>query len=122
MTYQWPKPRRLHFLVAACGSLGFSQGSGSLAFQLLGLLSLLLPLGQDLGVLSGSQPNFTKAWVSKNQTKIVHKIRLSPVLLTTTTLECEPVSLPLQHDGGHKPLDLRSRELLLLTLLNSNSH
>ena len=67
MTYQWPKPRRLHFLVAACGSLGFSQGSGSLAFQLLGLLSLLLSLGQDLGVLSGSQPNFTKAWVSENQ-------------------------------------------------------
>ena len=49
----------------------------------------------DLGVLSSSQP----------------------VLLSPPPLEGEPVTLPLQHDGSHQPLDLGGLEPLFLALL-----
>merc|ERR1719220_2233681 len=71
------------------------EGGGPLPLQLPGLLGLLLPLGQDLGVLSSSQP----------------------VLLSPPSLQGEPVTLPLQHDGGHQPLDLGGLVPLLLPLL-----
>jgi len=39
------------------------------------------------------------------------------VLLGAATLERNPVSLPLEHGGGHQSLDLGSLELLLLSVL-----
>ena len=43
-------------LLAGDGALGLAQGGGPLALELLSLLGLLLPLGQDLGILGGGQP------------------------------------------------------------------
>ena len=40
-----------------------------------------------------------------------------PVLLSPPPLEGEPVSLPLKHDWGDQPLDLRGLILLLLAIL-----
>merc|ERR1719442_170631 len=82
-------------LLAGGGPLGLTEGGGPLPLQLSGFLGFLLSLSQDLRVLSSSKP----------------------VLLSPPPLEGEPVSLPLQHDWGHQPLDLRRLVLLLLALL-----
>merc|ERR1719479_436007 len=71
------------------------EGSRPLPPLFLCLLGLLLPLGQDLGVLG----------------------RGLSVLLGTATLQRQPVALPLQHGGGDKALDLGSLVSLLLVLL-----
>merc|ERR1712105_440562 len=70
------------------------MGSRPPALQLLGFLSLLLPLGKDLGVLSSGQP----------------------VLLSPPPLESEPVPLPLEHHGGDETLHLGRSKLLLLSV------
>merc|ERR1712105_319230 len=71
------------------------MGSRPPALQLLGFLSLLLPLGKDLSVLSRGQP----------------------VLLPPPPLESEPVPLPLEHHGGDETLHLGRSKLLLLSVL-----
>merc|ERR1712019_272283 len=75
--------------------LGLAQGSRPLALEFLGLLSLLLPLSENLGVFGSSEP----------------------VLLAPPPPGGEPVSLALQHHGGDQALDLGGSELLLLALL-----
>merc|ERR1712173_371414 len=80
-------------LLAGHGALGLAKGSRPPALQLLGFLSLLLPLGKDLGVLSRGQP----------------------ILLSPPPLEREPV--PLQHHGGDQTLHLGRCKLLLLSVL-----
>merc|ERR1719370_717234 len=82
-------------LLAGHRALRLAKGSRPPALQLLGFLSLLLPLGKDLGVLSRSQP----------------------VLLSPPPLESEPVPLPLEHHGGDKALHLGCCKLLLLSVL-----
>merc|ERR1719209_1579818 len=81
-------------LLAGHRALGLAKGGRPPALQLLGFLSLLLPLGKDLGVLSRGQP-----------------VLLSP------PLESEPVPLPLEHHGGDKALHLWCCKLLLLSVL-----
>merc|ERR1719273_642692 len=82
-------------LLAGHRALGLAKGGRPPALQLLGFLSLLLPLGKDLGVLSRSQP----------------------VLLSPPPLESEPVPLPLEHHRGDEALHLGRRKLLLLSVL-----
>merc|ERR1712211_119281 len=82
-------------LLAGHRALGLAKGSRPPALQLLGFLSLLLPLGKDLGVLSRGQP----------------------ILLSPPPLESEPVPLPLQHHGGDQTLHLGRCKLLLLSVL-----
>ena len=88
-------------LLGRLGVPAFSDGSGPLPAQLLGLFGLLLTLGQDLGVLG----------------------RGLTVLLGATPLDGDAVTLALEHDGGHQPLDLGGLELgllLFLALLGGN--
>merc|ERR1719220_1880091 len=82
-------------LLAGHGALGLAKGGRPPALQLLGFLSLLLPLGKDLGILSSSQP----------------------VLLSPPPLESEPVPLPLEHHRGDQALHLGRSKLLLLSIL-----
>merc|ERR1719370_1402404 len=82
-------------LLAGHRALRLAKGGRPPALQLLGFLSLLLPLGKDLGVLSRGQP----------------------VLLSPPPLESKPVPLPLEHHGGDKALHLGCCKLLLLSIL-----
>ena len=72
------------------------ERSGALPAELLGLTLLLLPLGQDLGVLGGGLT----------------------VLLSASSLERDAVTLALQNDRGDEALDLGGLVLLLLALLD----
>ena len=72
------------------------ERSGALPAELLGLTLLLLPLGQDLGVLGGGLT----------------------VLLGASSLERDAVTLALQNDRGDEALDLGGLVLLLLALLD----
>merc|ERR1719220_1451435 len=82
-------------LLAGHRALGLAKGGRPPALELLSFLSLLLPLGKDLGVLSSSQP----------------------VLLSPPPLESEPVPLPLEHHRGDQALHLGRSKLLLLSIL-----
>lgn len=72
------------------------ERSGALPAELLGLTLLLLPLGQDLGVLGGGLT----------------------VLLGASSLERDAMTLALQNDRGDEALDLGGLVLLLLALLD----
>jgi len=75
-------------LCGALGSSAFSVGSRPPPAQLLGLLSLLLTLSQDLGVLGGGLT----------------------VLLPLPPLQSQTVTLPLEHGGRDQTLDLGGLE------------
>ena len=83
-------------LVALDRVPALSEGSGALPAELLSLALLLLPLGQDLGVLSGGLT----------------------VLLGASSLERDAMTLALQNDRGDEALDLRGLVLGLLAFLD----
>lgn len=83
-------------LVALDGVPAFAEGSSAFPAELLGLTLFLLPLGQDLGVFSSGLT----------------------VLLGTSSLESDTMTLALENDRGDEALDLRSPVLGLLTLLH----
>ena len=79
----------------ALGVSGLPERGRPLPPLFLGLLCFLLPLGKNLSIFSSGLT----------------------VLLGTTTLQGNAVTLALQHDGGHQSLDLGCLEFGLLLLL-----
>merc|ERR1719147_423309 len=97
----WTSPSSFSFCASASSSSSFSTWPSSFfktrpfALQFLGLLGFLLPLGENLSVLSSSES----------------------VLLASPPLKGESVALALQHDWGYEPLYFRGSKLLLLAIL-----
>jgi len=83
-------------LVALDGVPALTEGSSAFPAELLGLTLLLLPLSQDLGVFSSGLA----------------------VLLGTSSLEGNTMTLALENDRGDEALDLGGLVLGLLALLD----
>jgi len=83
-------------LLTLDGVPALAEGSSALPAKLLGLSLLLLSLGQDLGVFGGGLT----------------------VLLGSSSLERDAVTLALKNDRGDQALDLGGLVLGLLALLD----